>query len=85
MLVSDWDHCPGPAAKGKKSSAQGQKGWAGRSGAMAVLVKYHVELSSSPSETIMEIAQCLAGSPVESEQYTGGVLELLNICVSSGQ
>ena len=71
MLASSWDHCPGPAAQGKKGSAQG-RGWAGRSGAMAALVKYHVELSSSPSEAIAEISQCLAESPVVSEEYTGG-------------
>ena len=71
MLSSSWDHCPGPAAQGKKGSAQG-RGWAGRTGAMAALVKYHVELSSSSSDAIAEISQCLAASPVVSEEYTGG-------------
>ena len=71
MLSSGWDHCPGPAALGKKGSAHG-RGWAGRSSAMAALVKYHVELSSSPSETVAGIAQCLAADPVVSEEHTGG-------------
>ena len=73
MLSADWDHCPGPAAQGKKGSAQG-RGWAGRSGAMAALVKYHVELSSSPSETIAQLSECLTSSPVMSEEFAGGLL-----------
>ena len=76
MLSADWDHCPGPAAQGKKGSAQG-RGWAGRVGAMAALVKYHVEPSSSPSESIAELSECLALSPVMSEEYAGGCLVVL--------
>ena len=71
MLASDWEHSPGPAAqKGNKGAAQG-RGWAGRTGPMATLVKLHVELSSSPSASIAELAPCLEASPVGSEKFSG--------------
>ena len=78
MLASDWEHCPGPAAqKGKNGAAQG-RGWAGRTGPMAALVRFHVELSSSPSASIAELAPCLVASPVESEKFSGARAVLLH-------